>query len=311
MLRVRDVGGRVRAVAAAALAAVACLAFASPTAAFEVEESAAEILDYWTPERMRNAIPIGPLGIGDGRQRGNGTFAKRVRHSARAPQRTHGKVFFTLGGLNYVCSGTSVRSPSKSLVWTAGHCMYGSDNLLGSEYASRWVFVPAYRDGNTPYGRWPARELHAARGWRRSNQGCAPGGLLGCGNVAKDFGAALVRKRGGGPKLQNAVGGRGIIFGHARDRIYRLFGYPADPPFNGEHMYRCRSQYLGADNAQGNPPPMRARCDMGGGSSGGGWVTNGNVASVISYGYADQPNRLYGPYQGPAARNLFDSAKNG
>jgi hypothetical protein len=311
VVRVRDVGGRVRAAGTAALAAAACLAFATPASAFEVEESAAEIRDYWTPERMRNAIPMGPLGLGDGSQRGGGTIAKRVRDSARAPQRTHGKVFFTLDGVNYVCSGTSVRSPSKSLVWTAGHCMYGT-GLLDPGYASRWVFVPAYRNGNTPYGRWPAHELHAARGWRQSNQSCLPGDLLACGNVAKDFGAALVHKRGGGgPKLQNAVGGRGIVFGAERNRTYRLFGYPQEAPFNGEHMYRCRSQYKGADQSQGNPPPMRARCDMTGGSSGGGWVTNGSVASVISYGYADEPNRLYGPYQGPAARNLFDSAKNG
>ena len=53
---------------------------------------------------------------------------------------------------------------------------------------------------------------------------------------------------------------------------------------------------------------MAIRCDMTGGSSGGGWIVGGNVYSVNSYGYLTQPNVMYGPYQGSVAQQLYTSA---
>jgi hypothetical protein len=35
----------------------------------------------------------------------------------------HGKVFFSDGAYNYVCSGTALTSGNESVVWTAGHCV--------------------------------------------------------------------------------------------------------------------------------------------------------------------------------------------
>ena len=53
---------------------------------------------------------------------------------------------------------------------------------------------------------------------------------------------------------------------------------------------------------------MAIGCDMTGGASGGGWVVGNAVHSVVSYGYGDQPNVIYGPYQSTEARALFDAA---
>jgi hypothetical protein len=51
---------------------------------------------------------------------------------------------------------------------------------------------------------------------------------------------------------------------------------------------------------------------MTAGASGGAWVVDRHghryVVSVTSYGYDDEPNSLYGPYQGNAARELWRSA---
>ena len=33
----------------------------------------------------------------------------------------------------------------------------------------------------------------------------------------------------------------------------------------------------------------------------GGWIVGSNVVSVNSYGYGNQPNVMYGPYQGSTA----------
>jgi hypothetical protein len=304
-----------------ALAALACLALAVPGAGqassplagvIDVTQSPSEIRDYWTPERMRAAIPLGPVGGQGGAEatakRGR-TIAKRVKDVKERPKRTHGKVFLTLNGVDYVCSATSVAAPSRSLVWTAGHCVY-EPGLLGGSRASNWEFVPAYRNGHSPFGEWAATKLQTTPQWKNSGGLCLPGISL-CGDVSHDLGAAHVASHGGN-KLRDRVGARGIAFNYGRDQVYRPFGYPAQGDFDGEHMYRCRSPYGGADNSADDPKPMRIRCDMTGGSSGGGWVTgSGDVASIISYGYEGEPNKLYGPYQGATAKNLYDSLKNG
>jgi hypothetical protein len=304
--------GRGRLAVAVTVAAAACGVAAQPAAAEPggAPRDAAAIRDYWTPERMRDAVPINPLaGPLQAKQRG-GTIAKPVRRSQRKPNRSHGKVFFTLGGVDYVCSATAVKSRGENVVWTAGHCVYGPTGLLATGFASNWEFVPAYRDGDAPLGEWPRRPggLEATPQWKQSSEGCLP--LTACGDVAHDFGAANVVERNG-RSLQDRVGGRGIQFNGPRDRTYKAIGYPADPPFDGERMYGCRSAYQGQDNSAGNPPPMRIRCDMTGGSSGGGWVAGGKVASVVSYGYNDEPNNLYGPYQGSAAKSLYDKVRSG
>jgi V8-like Glu-specific endopeptidase len=294
-----------------ALAAAALGVAAQPAAAAEPgSQRPAAIRDYWTPERMRDAVPPRPL-VSPFQARRRGTIAKPVRGYRQKPNRSHGKVFFTLGGVDYVCSGTAVEAPGENVVWTAGHCVFGATGPLQTGYASNFEFVPAYRNGNSPFGEWPKQRqkgLDTTRQWRRSSEGCVP--FTSCGDVAHDFGAANVVKRNG-KTLQEVVGGRGIQFNGPRDRRYKAIGYPAEAPFDGERMYACRSDYRGADNAQGNPPPMRIRCDMTGGSSGGGWIADGEVASVVSYGYSDEPNRLYGPYQGAAARSLYDDVKSG
>ena len=308
----RGRGRRIRLAFGVALAAAAFGAAANPAGAAAATEAqgAAGIRDYWTPERMRDAVPPRPL-VSPFQARRGATIAKPVKGYKRKPNRSHGKVFFTLGGVDYVCSGTAVKSPGENVVWTAGHCVFGATAPLQTGYASNFEFVPAYRNGNAPFGEWPRQQqngLDATRQWRKSSEGCLP--FTSCGDVAHDFGAANVVKRSG-KSLQDVVGGRGIQFNGPRDRRYRAIGYPAEAPFDGERMYACRSDYEGADPAQGNPPPMRIRCDMTGGSSGGGWVAGGDVASVVSYGYGDEPNNLYGPYQGAAAKDLYDDVKSG
>ncbi len=49
-----------------------------------------------------------------------------------------GKVFFTLGGVNYVCSGSATSSGNKDVVSTAGHCV----NEGPGAFATNWAFVP-------------------------------------------------------------------------------------------------------------------------------------------------------------------------
>ena len=59
-----------------------------------------------------------------------------------------GKVFFTIPGQgDYVCSGSVINAPNRSLVWTAGHCVY----TLGAGWHTNFVFVPARHESTNPY----------------------------------------------------------------------------------------------------------------------------------------------------------------
>jgi hypothetical protein len=274
---------------------------------------------YWTQDRMRDAQPAGLTlsGLGpaqvpasrshpSGSRRARSTLHREVPATREFPFRTHGKVFFTLGLSDYSCSATAVRSPSRSLVWTAGHCV-SDPGPVGPVFATNWEFVPGYKEGRRPFGEWPASSLATTPQWGGR-------GPLDGGDPAFDFGAAVVAPRAS-RHLEDAIGARRIAFRGARDKIYSAFGYPAErppPEFDGSHLFVCRSRYRGSDPVFGPPLPLRISCDMTAGASGGGWVVRRGdrryVASVTSYGYRSQPNSVYGPYQGTVARRLYQEA---
>jgi len=285
------------------LAVFACALAIVPTAqakttAKAVTQAKAAVQRYWTPERMRNAIPA--------ERTLSGTFAPKAKKQPRAakavqvpppytsyPTRTNGKVFFTEGGLNYVCSGTALLSGNKSVVWTAGHCV----NDGAGTFVTNWAFVPAYADGSRPYGTWTARRLLTTSGWSSSS------------DFSYDNGAAVVNLNGG-RALTDMVGGVGATFNYPRNQTYVSHGYPAAPPFNGARLWTCTSP-LRYNDTSANPATMGIDCDMTGGSSGGGWTVNGSLESVNSYGYSTLPNVMFGPYQGSVSQALYNQASAG
>ena len=213
------------------------------------------------------------------------------------PNRVHGRVFFSYPGEgDFSCSGTVVNSPGRSLVISAGHCVHE-----GGQFATHWIFVPGYRDGAEPFGEWPARTLRSTGPWIASE------------NISFDIGAATVARDGEGRGLQNLVGARGIGFDQPRDQTYESFGYPAEPPFDGERLLACRSRWQGDDSSTDPPRTMSIDCDMNGGASGGGWVSDGIVLSLNSYcpGILTciGSTTLFGPYFGAAARDLYQRSQ--
>jgi Ca2+-binding RTX toxin-like protein len=114
-----------------------------------------------------------------------------------------------------------------------------------------------------------------------------------------------------GRAVQDVVGARGIAFNQPRQQTYMSYGYPAEPPFDGESLKACRSEYLGEDPMTDPPRTMRIECDMNGGASGGGWVVGSTLLSVNSYctGFVlvcfDVPSSLYGPYLSSEAKALY------
>lgn len=268
---------------------------------------------YWTTERMQNARPRerakpGGGGGGGGRTSDWSRYAVALSGGAYAGENLkNGKVFFTLGGSNYVCSGTAVAATAGvNLVWTAGHCVTdGAD-----DFATNFIFVPGYYKGSEPAGRWAFTMLDSTPTWEAQ----------GANRLRGDVGAArVVNSANPGATFAATVGTRPILFGQVpTGRRLVSYGYPAAGRFDGSRQYACASPFRRWDTTA-LLDPMQISCDMTGGSSGGGWFLDANansigdpgepLVSVNSYGYSFEKNTMYGPYMPAAgeAKALYDS----
>lgn len=281
--------------------------------------SSSSTTSYWTPDRMRAAIPGDVLaekavarqdfGISSGPgvvDRGSstkisGTSGKRMAaplHQDEDPVDNIGKVFFTMGGVNYVCSGNAVVSANKSTVSTAGHCV----NEGPGTFVTNFVFVPGYDNGSAPMGKWPAKALYAPKQWSSG------------GDISYDTGFAVVARLDG-EYLTDVTGATGVAFNQPRGLGYVSFGYPAANPFTGQTLVSCTGQARDDRtnpqfNSQGIP------CDMTGGSSGGPWFVSADSDSefsdyqnsVNSYGYGTRSTTMFGPYWGTVIQQTYQSA---
>jgi V8-like Glu-specific endopeptidase len=252
-------------------------------------QSKDDVLRYWTDARMKAAKPRDKAKPGGGPGGGSGV---RSYEPAVYPKQ-HGKVFFSDGGSNWVCSGTAVAGASRSIVWTAGHCSW-SDSGTGP--VTNFMFVPAFKDGAAPYGHFAATDIFSSTGWKTVQE------------FGVDFGAARVATNESGQTLAAAVGGRTILFAAPRQIAYHLIGYPAAGKFNGQRMRICDTSWL-RDDTSTTPDAIGVGCDMTGGSSGGGWLNDSNLlVSNVSYGYGNLKNVLFGPHLEGDAQSVYAAA---
>jgi V8-like Glu-specific endopeptidase len=208
-------------------------------------------------------------------------------------------VFFTLGGADYSCSGSVVDSANASVVVTAAHCV--SDGA--GHWATHWIFVPGYRDGRQPYGRYPARRYFVAAGWTHG------------GNEADDVAFVVVkpaRVDGVVRPVADVVGGQRIGFGY-RGTIQTAFGYPVDAPYNGRQLDYCAG--MGIPDPYGSAD-AGIECTMTEGDSGGPWFSgfdartgSGTITGVTTFRYAGDRLELYSADLGATARALYERAQ--
>ncbi len=246
------------------------------------------IVDYWTPSRMRNAVPLGSARELKGKPGGGGGGSSAVAEPA---QPRFGKVFFSIGRSNYVCSGTATESANGDVVTTAGHCV--SD---AGTFVTNFAFVPAYDNNVRPYGTWTAQTLLTTTQWKNGE------------DYDYDVGFAVLNENASGQSLTDVVGEYPVAFNAPRGQTMKAYGYPAAKPFNGQKLYSCtgvvRQDTYGGSSDQG------LSCNMTGGSSGGGWIQNGSLSSVTSFGYTGLKNVLWGPYFGSTIQTVYNAAQN-
>lgn len=201
------------------------------------------------------------------------------------PQSATGKLWFTINGSWYICSGTMVKP---GIVVTAGHCLHSGNGAATGWYAN-WQFAPAYRNGSAPYGIWTSWAYAATTGTWYSGGGGVP-------NDA-DYAVIVFNRNASGLRIGDYTGWLGWQYPSLTGKHVSVMGYPGNLD-GGAINHRVDSA---VNQGSGNTGVWGS--DMTGGSSGGGvifnfgvgysggstgWEFNSNrLVSVVSYGYVD------------------------
>jgi V8-like Glu-specific endopeptidase len=297
------------ALAALCLGASAATASAAWHAGTESATQRGGALGFWTPARMKSARPLSVQLPGSSAHlvgkpapaAGASSVFETVPDPTGPLTRQNGAIFVVLGfaGFNEVarCSGTSIKAPNFSVVFTAGHCVREGRHWLGN----KWVFVPGYHNGQRPFGVFQAKWLDAPPQWVQGN------------NENYDVAAAVVSRNEQGQRLGEAVGGAGIAWGLSPRQSFDVYGYPVAPPFNGATLQHCpQTPFEGHDLLSllsPGPLNLAVECNVTGGASGGGWFTpDGRLNGVTTYGHPGDPATDFGPYFGKEVGKLFARA---
>ncbi|MGE5155885.1 MAG: trypsin-like serine peptidase, partial [Betaproteobacteria bacterium] len=282
------------------------------------------IIAYWTPQRIAHAIPrdfvLTPAGkfVPDkGKPVGGGNNVTGASWTGGGQiVNTSGKVLFTMGGIDYICSGAVINDSRSnySIVLTAGHCSYDETN---GGFATNWMFYPAfdvnqtYDCASSLYGCWTASALVV-------DSRFATAGGFNTQATLHDWSFGVVGSGGlsGTAQLDEAAGSFGAAFSSplVGDQIFD-FGYPAAGKYHGYDLTYCSDQvFFDANN--GNDT-LGIDCNMTGGSSGGPWLTGfntstgvGTLRSVNSYSYTSIKNKEYGPKFNTNTSNTFAAAQS-
>ena len=352
---------RMRLVSGGTTAAVsAALAFAAPSAAGELPrpgdavaserlaKSAKRITSYWTPRRMRHAVPLDvepqPFGSRSTSDGSTSPAGEPILVPGDPPVGTDAPPAPGAGGVNpadeLAAAAATASGPipftSAELTETTSYPVstHGIVFLkLGKfkfscsatvvQSATQSIVMTAghcvHAGGRK--GPWATNFLFAP-GYQDK---VAPFGTWTAQRLfttkgwrkhvrfADDIGAAALHPNAAGQTVESVVGSRGIAFNLPRDQAYRSYGYPVEPgpKFDGESLWTCESQF-GYTDPYPEPkgvPQSGIGCDMGGGSSGGSWVVgDAYVNSSNSFGYAFIQNVLFGPYYGNLAAKVYAAA---
>jgi len=295
------------------------------TAAGGKSAAAAEhqrIVDFWTPERVAQAVPrdfvldaggnFSPAkGQGSTKGKPGGGTSSGITGAHWTKGGTvataSGKVLFQMDGSYWVCSASVLKDSAtdRSIVVTAGHCVYDETNHA---FATNWMYIPDYdaapapltKSGSfcsdTAYGCWTAAELTVSSGFANAGGFNTQATLYDWGFASVGTGGfdnSYVESLGVQDYSFDSVATNGSVTGWA-------FGYPAEKKYNGTQLIYC-SLPITSDPYNSNLTYKLDTCKLNGGSSGGPWyggfsssTGKGTLVSVNSYGYTGV-TAMHGP----------------
>ncbi|MEV4011634.1 hypothetical protein AB0J35_14115 [Nonomuraea angiospora] len=151
---------------------------------------------------------------------------------------TSGKVFFIGGdGQPHWCTGTALQSQYRNLVATAGHCVY--DIQRSGTTLDKWVFVPGYTAGTTPWGLYVGKQAFAHFDFSTYNDYDRDFAFVNVYSGVVSPSPDVLTDTG---RLVDNVGGQGFAWNQPTDSMMDVFGYPAGPnpdgrrPYTGENL---------------------------------------------------------------------------
>lgn len=236
------------------------------------------------------------------------------------PNRQIGKLFFDTdpgSGTRWShCTASIVNSENRSLLLTAGHCVYNNDPdgngiISGNGYwYQNFQFCPGY-ENSCRLGVYYYRNVSTTFTWF---------GGFGSNRYYdyRDDVAVILVNPVSGVRIADAHGSHGVYFNGGTGQWRYSFGYPVSDwrwpeySYSGQDMAYCGDY----DHPDGSiPGTMWMSCTMTGGSSGGPWLTNvqsnwlGYVNSVNSHKPYGGP-WMQGPYFDGEESYLFNYWRN-
>lgn len=230
-------------------------------------DSPRRIAKYWTPARMRDAVPLetrlGAAAAPAAPGRAEALASSRaVADPTALPFATAGRIFARDGrGIGYWCSGFAVDTPTRTVVMTAAHCL---ELREPPRYRTNWarylMFVPAYGSHQAPFGAFVSEELIVHRHWFQHQ------------NPNYDVGVVVTVPNNRGEAVADAVGGgAAVALNISRQQIFDIAGYPG---LDQQRMRACVGYFTGKNRftyAWGGKPQSMVDCRLAPGSSGGPW----------------------------------------
>ena len=173
------------------------------------------------------------------------------------PRSIHGKLFFSLGSSNFVCSASVI---GRNVIATAGHCV--SDGK--GAFATNIRFCPGYNQSGPMAGTgcWGVRG------------GAIPPAFHYSSDTDYDYACLITNPTGdtyNGP-IGDRTGWAGYAYNWPTDQTVVQFGYPQGTPFDGRTIQQVASvEWYEVDMTPGGQKSKYIGSDLTGGSSGGGW----------------------------------------
>lgn len=141
----------------------------------------------------------------------------RILNNHLSPWRRTVKLFFSLGGSRFTCSGSLI---GPWHVLTTGHCVHQG---AGGTWATNVVVIPGFKNGLRPFGTAVGVVLFSFSGWTQFS------------SFDHDLGVIELDR-----PIGNSTGWHGVGSILSRSDLSRIFhnpGYPAAFPFDGQLLY--------------------------------------------------------------------------
>ena len=208
-----------------------------------------DTIDYWTPERMRNAKYSTSDDNKDGFPAENTSNFTSVDDVIEVPSAV-GKYFFHDPTTNrdFSCTASVINTDYGNIGLTAGHCLYKYKDIRFTNTA----FCPGFSNGQCAFGLVPVSDIAL---------------FITNGNYYYDYGLIKFVYNG---KLQDKTGSFDWDANPGNEVDVTVLGYPVDGQFPCARNGNVLCMWQGHSSRQGSF--RYVPIGVGHGSSGGPWI---------------------------------------